>query len=788
MIRNYLKIALRNLLRNSTYSIINLAGLSVGLASSILIGLWVMDELSFDSFHVNRNRLQYVMHFKTIDGHIETNGGTPILIQEEFRKLPTLFKNTTVSDDGGIHLLTADSQRLKKKGQYVGPGFLEMFQFELLKGSSSSVLTDPHSIVLTESIAKLLFGTADPMNKVMRIDNRDDVKVTGVLKDIPSNSSIVFDYLMPFELLRSSTDWVQECSQDWSCDWLVVYAELQPEADLAEVNLRIKNLLNEKTGKNIDELFLYPMTRWQLYGELRDGHEVSGRSDYVYGFTALAIFIIVVACINFTNLSTARSERRAREVGIRKISGSQRSQLILQFLGESIILVSVSFMISILLVELALPYFNILVHKQLRIDFASPFFWLSAAWLIVLVGMLAGSYPAFYLSSINPAKVLKGTVHLASGSNLPRRILVVFQFSFSVVVIIGSVVVYEQIKFTQNRNLGYDNRNILSMPDNPELEKNYLAFKLDLLQSGAVSAVTKSNAPITELFEMNYMEVPGVGRVEIVNIFSDYDFTHTMGIKMLEGRDFMEGSPSDSGKVLLNQAAIDLLGFDDPVGKIATIAETPMEIIGVIDNVLQGDPFEKILPTYIALINKWTDQHGPYVSVRLNDGPNAIDQVRKIEELFKKYSPAYPFEYSFADEDFGKRFAEISMLFRITNLFSFLTIFIACLGLLGLATFTVERRTKELGVRKVLGADVPGLMMLISMDFLKLVLISILLAGPPAFWFFSGFLERYPYHIEMSWWIVVATGGMTLLMALAVVSTQTYRAGLVNPVESLKHE
>ncbi len=788
MIRNYITIAIRNIFRSTTYSIINLAGLSVSLACSILIGLWVVDEISYDSFLPNRDRLQYVMHFKTVEGHIETHGGTPILIQEEFRKLPTLFKNTTVSDDGGIHLLTAGNQRLKKKGQFVGPEFLEMFHFELLKGSARSVLSDPYSIVLTESTARLLFGTIDPINKFMRIDNAHDVKVTGILKDLPSNSSIHFDYLLPFELYRSSTAWVKECSQDWSCDWLVVYAELQPGVEVSQANERIRNMLNEKKEKHKDDLFLYPMTRWQLYGEFKDGHEISGRIEYVYGFTALAILIIFIACINFTNLSTARSERRAREVGIRKISGSQRHHLIFQFLGESLAVVTASFISAILLVQLTLPIFNLLVHKQLHLAFGSPMFWLSAVALILFVGILAGSYPAFYLSSFNPARILKGNLHFDAGSNLPRRILVVFQFSFSIAVIIGSIVVYRQIRFTQERNLGYDDRNILSIPDNPELEKNYRAFKLDLLNSGAASSVTKSNAPITELLEMNYMEVPGVGRVEIVNIFADYDFTRTMGIRIQQGRDFLEDSPSDSGKVLLNRAAIDLLGFDDPIGKIVTIAETRMEIAGVTDNVLQGNPFEKIQPTYISLVNHWKDQHGPYVTVRLSDGPNIIDHVKRIEALFKKHSPAYPFEYSFTDEDFGKKFGEINILFRVTNLFSFLAIFIACLGLLGLAAFTVERRTKEFGVRKVLGADVTGLMILVSRDFIKLLLISILLAGPLAFWFFSGFLERYPVHFEMSWLIVAITGGLTLLMALAVVSTQAYRAGSVNPVDCLKHE
>ncbi len=792
MLKNYFKIAIRNLLRNTTFTFINIVGLSLGIAASILITLWVTDEISFNKFHPNYDQLYQVHFFGNLNGEIGEWDEIAYPVYEDLKTNHNGIKNATITDWGASHLLTVNETRVSKKGRFVSPEFLKVFHFELIKGSAENVLDDPLSIVLTESMAKILFGDQDPINKIVKIDNRSDVTVTGIIKDVPDNSTIKFDYLLTFELFRSTTSWVKEEICEWYGDGFFIYTELQPGADLTLINREIKDLYQNRDERFLSkELFLYPMDRWNLHGEFENGKEAEvDWSSYVRGFSALALGILLIACINFMNLSTARSERRAREVGIRKIVGSQRRQLIFQFIGESILLSSIAFFLGLVLVEVSLPFYNHLIDKKLFMDYSSPLFWSISLVLIVITGLIAGSYPAFYLSSFNPSKVLKGKLYLGRDGVLPRKLLVVFQFSFSIILIIGTVVIYQQMEYASNRQLGYNKQNLITIVNNPELEKNYKIVKQELIRTGAVLSVTKTNSPITSNSGRNTLNWSGNHGVAVFcrDIFADYDYVKTMGIKLVEGRDFSETIKADTMSVLVNQSVIDMMGLKNPLYAEISIANNPARIIGITEDVLMGSPFEPIGPTYVRLQTDWTYQDRHFVSIRLDGSKNLTAQLKDVETVFKRLNPSYPFQFTFADDDFNKKFYSLNLIQKLVNVFAFLAIAIASLGLFGLVAFTVERRTKEFGVRRVLGATVSNLVVLISSDFTKLVLIAFIVACPIAWFGLENFLTYYPYRISISWWILPLAGAVALFITLLIVTTQAVRAGSTSPSESLKCE
>ena len=788
MFKNYLLVTLRNLRKNSTYSFINIAGLSIGITCSVLILLWVFDELSFDKFHPKANRLYQVWINATFDGKINSWNSLPLPAYEALKTENSNIVNTTVTDWGGDHLFTVGDKRITKRSFYAGEEFLEMFQFPLVKGNAATVLDDPTSIVITESMVKMFFGDSDPINQVIRVDNKNDLKVTGVLKDIPKNSSFQFDFLLPWKL-NEQNDWVKRSITNWGNNSFQIYMELNNGSNEILVEKAIKELIIKKDPEDYKrELFLHPLLKWRLNSNFENGKEAGGRIDFVKMFGVIAVFILVIACINFMNLSTARSERRAREVGIRKSVGSRRFELIFQFIGESLFISTLAFVIAILLAQLLMPYYNNLVDKKLFINYQSPEFWLFALSLIVLTGVVSGSYPAFYLSSFQPAKVLKGKIQTGKSGSTPRKVLVTLQFGFSILLIIGTIVVYQQIQYSKSRSLGYDQENLITVDYTEEVGKNYRPIKLELLQTGVVKSVTKSNSPITEIWSNNFLGWPGKPESQKVifsTIATEYDYTKTMGIKLLEGRDFSEDFKSDTLAIMVNKAAMDLMQLKNPIGEKLDLWGKKRELIGIVDNVLMGSPFQPVKPMFVVLDPSWASS----VTIRLEKTTDLPASLKKVEAVFKKYSPAYPFEYNFADVEFAKKFNDINMTSRLASLFALLAIVITGLGLFGLAAFAAEQRTKEIGIRKVMGASVSSLVGLMSKDFSRLVIIAFVFSSPAAWWLLNHFiLDKYKYRVEIAWWVFPVTGLIALMFALAIVSTQALRAAHANPAVSLRND
>lgn len=788
MLKNYLLITIRNLLKNSVYSFINIAGLATGITCSLLILLWIHDELTFDRFLPKVDRLYQVFVYGEYDGTINVWNSVPATTGLAMKTANTNIVNSVMCDWGGDQLFIAGEKRLQRRAHFVGEEFLEMFEFPLLHGDPATVLDDPASLVLTESTARALFGDEDPINKTVRINDLADLKVTGVLRDLPGNSSLTFDCLLTWAMNEQLHGWVRESRENWGNFSFQTFIELNdPESEKA-VEEAIAPILKEHNAGDFKPVyFLHPVSRLRLYSVYENGQEAGGRIQYVQLFSAIAAFILVIACINFMNLATARSERRAKEVGIRKSVGSRRHELIIQFIGESLLITFFAFVAALLITELLLPLYNTLVEKQLSIDYTNPLFWLFAIVLVVITGFVAGSYPAFYLSSFQPVKVLKGKVQTGRSASMPRKVLVTLQFGFSILLIIGTIVVYQQILLVKGRQLGYDQQNLITVSYTTEVARHYKTIKQELLQTGVIESMTKSNSPITDIQSNNFLGWPGKPedlRVLFTTVSTEYDYTKTMGVKILEGRDFSEEFKSDSSAILVNRAALEVMQLPDPIGTELELWGGKRTLIGVVDNVLMGSPFEEVKPMMLLFNPEWTGT----VTIRLKPTNDLQASLKEVEKVFQKFNPAYPFEYSFADVEFQKKFTEIELTNKLASSFAVLAIFITGLGLFGLAAYTAEQRTKEIGIRKVMGASVSSLVALMSTDFSRLVLFAFLFSAPVAWWLLDLYLEQYPIRISIAWWIFPLTGLIALVFALIIVATQALRAAQTNPVQSLRNE
>jgi putative ABC transport system permease protein len=788
MLRNYFLVTLRNLLKNRLYSFINIAGLAIGITCSILIILWVSDELSYDAAIPKGNRLQQVYVNAEFNGTINTWRSVPLPTYEAMKTADANIAQACVTGWGGERLITFEDIRLVKDSYYVSEEFLEMFEFPLVTGNAADVLDDPSSIVITESLAKALFGDADPINQMVKVNDESLLKVTGLLKDIPKNSSFQFDYLMTWKHREATNEWVVRNTTNWGNYSFQVFVELADEFKHAETENNIKDMLTENGEDDIKrEFFLHPLLEWRLRSNFENGVVTGGLNDYVQLFTIIAIFILVIACINFMNLATARSERRAKEVGIRKSIGSNRIELIMQFLGESLLIAFVSFVIAILLTQLMLPFYNNLVDKQLFIDYTSLNFWLFAFGIITFTGLVSGSYPAFYLSSFKPAKTLKGSISMGKSASSPRKVLVIMQFGFAIFLMVGTVIIFKQIELVKSRELGYQQEKLIAVYTTDELDNNYNVLKQELLQSGAVDAVTRSNSTITQINSNNFLGWPGKPeelRVIFTTIATEYDYAKTMGIKLLQGRDFSEDFKSDTAAVVINQAGLDLMNLEDPIGTQLDLWGEKVTLIGVVDNVLMGSPYTEIKPMFMVMDPEW----GGSITIRLAKNKEISESLPVVKALFEKHNPAYPFDYTFADVAFAKKFKTINMTSNLATLFAFLAILITGLGLFGLASYTAEQRTKEIGIRKVLGASVMSLISLMSKEFSRLVIAAFVISAPIAWWLLDKYLERYQIRTEISWWIFPVTGLIALIYAVIIVTNQARRAATANPVNSLRNE
>ena len=787
MLKNFFLATFRNLRKNILYTVINISGLAIGITSSILILLWVHDESTYDRFVPKSDRLYQLWINASFDGKVNSWRSVPLPTYEAMKTAHSSIVNSTVAGWGDNRLLTVGDTRIIQPGYYVGHEFLEMFEYELIEGDEKA-LKDPRSIVITEKLAKILFGEEEAMGKFVKFEDQYSLQVTGILKDIPGNSSFEFEYLAPWHFREEIQEWVRRNKTNWGNNSFQVYVELHDPSKELEVESAIAPLISEKDPDDFPRnLFLHPMERWRLHSEFENGKEKGGRAEYVQLFTLIALFILIIACINFMNLATARSEKRAREVGIRKSLGSTRTHLIFQFLGESLVISLISFVLAIIAAEIVLPFYNVLVDKELYLDFQSPVFWVFALTMILGTGLISGSYPALYLSKFDPVITLKGTVKVGKAASLPRKILVILQFGFSILLMVSTTVIYQQISLVQDRSLGYDQERLISIELNDEIEEKYRLIKADLERTSAVHSVTKSNSMITSINSNNFLGWPGKPedqRVMFTTVAGDYDWAKTMGVDILMGREFSDEFGNDTSSIVINKAALDLMQLPEPIiGTTLDLWDSKRKLIGVVDNVLMGSPYREIKPMFMIL-----DDWGGFVSIRLSKSGSLQDNLDQVEAVFTKHNPAYPFEFKFADVEFQKKFTTIDLTQRLAALFALLAIFITGLGLFGLASFMAEQRTKEIGIRKVLGASVASLVVLISRDFTRLVMLSFIIVVPVSWFLLDQYLEKYPIRVDIQWWIFPLVGLVALGFAIAIVSNQAGRAARVNPVKSLRQE
>jgi len=790
MIKNFFKVAYRNLLRSKGFSAINIIGLAIGMASAILIMLWIQNEVSYDQFHKNKDRIYEAWNRASFDGKKMCWNTTPkILARTMEHDLPEVERAVRVNWESNF-LLTVGEKKISRQGNIVDTGFFQLFSFPLLKGNAATALNDMHSIVLTEKLAKSLFGNEDAMGKIVKVDNTDNFTVTGIAKDFPNNTRFKSEYILPWSYLQ----YRNEDDSNWGNNSTRTYVLLKPNTTYASIAPKMKVLkqkYDEEAKKDKWEMFIYPISRWRLYSSFTNGAEDNGgRMTFIKLFGTIAAFILLIACINFMNLSTARSEKRAKEVGIRKVVGAQKSSLISQFIGESILLAFLAGIVAVVIVLLALPAYNKLTQKELFLDFGNIYTWLSGIGFILFTGLLAGSYPAFFLSSFQPVKVLKGTFKKANALVTPRKILVVLQFTFAIILIICTIIVKQQIDYAQARDNGYDKNHLAFHYLTGDLKKNYSVIKNEMLSSGIATSMVKTNSPITNVWSDGWgQEWEGKDpndKTDFYRFYADESLAKTVGLKFITGRDFdLKQFLTDSSAMLINEASLKVMKFKDPIGKIVKDNGREWHIVGVVKDFILTNPYEPIRPTLIfGAAGNWFET----TLIKFNDKNAMAENVKATEKIFKKYNPEFPFDIKFVDQEYARKFENEQQQGTLAALFAGLTIFISCLGLFGLATYMAENRIKEIGVRKVLGASVTGITTLLSKDFVKLVIISFVLAAPIAWWLMSKWLLDYPYRISIQWWVFAAACIVSVLIAVLTVSYQAIKAANVNPVKSLRTE
>ncbi len=793
MIGNYLKIAFRNLAKHKGYSFLNMAGLSVGMAVALLIGLWLWDELSYNQYHEHYDRIGQVKQHLNNNGETQTWSTTPYPLAEELRKnYGSDFTHVVLAREDGDHILTYGNNKFTKRGIFFEPAATEMLSLKMLKGARNG-LTEPASVLLSASTAQALFGEDEPMGKLIRLDNRLDVKVTGVYEDLPRNSTFhELTFIAPWQLYYNTNDWVRAAPDPWRPNAFQTYVQLAENSDFEAVSAKIKDAklarVSAELAKKKPVLFVHPMSRWHLFSDFKNGINVGGKIQYVWLFGIIGAFVLLLACINFMNLSTARSEKRAKEVGIRKAVGSVRSQLVYQFFFESLLMVLFSLALALLWTQAMLPAFNEVADKDVHILWLEPVFWAICLTVSLLTGLVAGSYPAFYLSSFNPVKTLKGTFKAGRLAAIPRKTLVVVQFTVSVTLIIGTIMVFRQIQFARNRPIGYDSNGLVAVPlVTGDIHRHFDAVKHELLQTGAIVNMAEASSPPTEIWSSSSTfdwkgKDPNLS-VDFPVMVVSHDYGQTIGWKLKAGRDFSRSFGTDTTALILNEAAVKFMGLTNPVGETIQWWQQPYRIIGVVSDLVIQSPYEQVRPTIFSL-----GQDVTFAVLKINPAKSAGDALVDIEAVFKKHNPSQPFTYQFTDQEFAQKFGNEERIGKLASFFAILAVFISCLGIFGLASFMAEQRTKEIGIRKVLGASVPSLWRLLSMDFVLLVLISCLLSAPIAWYFLHGWLKTFTYHTDLSWWVFVAAGGGALLITLLTVSFQALKAAMVNPVRSLKTE
>ncbi len=785
MIKNYIKIAWRNLTRNLGFSITNVLGLSIGMACTILIFMWVKDELAYDKSNQNYDHVYKLFAKRDFKNNIFTDENMAFPFSKTLENGNPAIVNTVETSHNEDHLIAFNNNKIKKNGLFVGGRFFDIFTATFIKGNASA-LNDPRSVIITQATARTFFGDSDPINKVLKFDNHNNFRVAAVLADLPQNSTVHYDFIAPYDY--ASPDRVS-AMKEWSNSSYMVYIKTVLHANMAAVDRYVNDVKHQHDQNDkISTYYTFPMSKWHLYSDWKDGKNIGGMIQYVQLFTIIAIIILLIACVNFMNLSTARSEKRAKEVGIRKTLGSDKQSLITQFFFESVMMALIAFVIAIVAVIVVLPAFNNLVNKHMWLNFADPIFLFGSLIIILFTGIVAGSYPAIYLSSFNPVKVLKGTFAVGKSAVLPRKILVVAQFVISILLISVTIIVYQQIQHVKRRDIGYNQNNLIMLPSSQSIDKSFSAVKNDLINTGLISSVTRMSSPITDVWwkssSPDYEGKPANASIIFTGLSTDVDFTKTVGAKILQGRDF-NATPGDSATMLLNKAAVDAMGLKNPIGmQMHYSGPKKYTVIGVISNIVMESPFKPVEPLMVY----YNPNGSSMVNVRLNNRVSPQNAIKALEPIFKKYNPDNLFEYQFVDQEFGKKFVTEELIGNITNIFAGLAIFICCIGLAGLASFTVEKRFREIGIRKVVGATVKQLLMLISAEFIRLVAIAFVIAVPLTWWLMFRWLQNYEYRVSIDIWMFGIVGIITLALTLIIVSLNTLKAALSNPVKSLRSE
>jgi len=793
MIKNYLKVAWRNLWRNKTYSFLNIFGLATGIGCAGLIFLWVEDELNWDRFNVKKSNLYYVRENQKYDTYTATFTSTPGVMAPAMQAEMPGIANTCRTSEGLMPLLfTIGDKPVYASGKYAEPSLFTMFTLPFVQGNAKTAFSELYSLVITEKTAKKFFGNdKNIIGKSVRVDNKQDYVVTGVLKDMPENSSMKFEWVAPFEIYFKQSDWLHS----WGNNSLSTYVELKPGVNPSSVNKQLYNFIQKRQPASIARPFLFSMNDWHLYDDFGNGKQTGGgRIEYVRMFSIIAWIILLIACINFMNLATARSERRAREVGVRKVLGVGKKRLVVQFIGEALFMTLLATIVSVIIMSFVLPAFNTLVEKSLSLGLNDPLHIASLLLITLICGLLAGSYPSLYLSSFNPAFVLKGLKLKSGSASLIRKGLVVLQFSISIVLIISTIIIYQQIQHVKNRSLGFNKKNLLATDVVGDVAKNYPAIKNELLSSGVIQNIALSDYPT--LYGGNNTDglvwddkAPGA-KILISVRYVTPEFMKTTGLKVMEGRDFEITDSAFSSKginMIITQSFEKLMGQGSAIGKkMHNDGDTTMAtVVGVINDYIYGYMYGT--PDPVAFVCT-APKNTSVMYLRLNQQSDTRFSLAVIGSVLKKYNPAYPFDYTFVDDQFNNLFLGEALISRLSRVFAALAIVISCLGLFGLAIYMAERRTKEIGVRKVLGASVSGIAALLSKDFLKLVLVSCLVAFPVAWWAMYKWLLGYPYRIGISWWVFAAAGVTAMVIAVITISFQSVKAAVANPVKSLRTE
>jgi len=778
---------------NKSSSIINIGGLSVGIAVVMLIGLWIHNELSYDKYHKNYDRITQVWQHINYNGSISSQAANPGVLAEAIRnEYGSDFKYVLQASWIRDHVLSYGDQVFKKSGIHFEPEVADMLNLKILSGTKDG-LKEVNSILLSQSVAQIFFGTENPIGKTLKLDNKIDVEVTGVYEDLPDTTSLnAMGFILTWELYLSQSPWIKNMNNPWSSNFSQTFAQLADHVVLENVSQKIRNIKLDKVSegerKFKPQVFLHPMSKWHLYSKFENGVNIGGRIEDVWLFGIIGFFVLLLACINFMNLSTAQSEKRAKEVGIRKVIGSKRIQLIVQFFSESLLIALFSFILSIVLIILILPFFNRLAESNIDILWNIPLFWIIGIGLILFTGILAGIYPALYLSSFKPIKVLKGTIQFGKYASLPRKILVVSQFAISVILIIGTGVVYEQINHAQNRPLGYEKNGLVSVESSPERHKHLSAIRSTLITEGVIIELTESLGPVTANWNTNG-NIGWDGKdpnfaVDFPNNAVNYEYGKTVEWKIKEGRDFSKEFGTDSLAFVINESAVKFMKMENPIGKKMYWGKTPYTVIGVVEDLLVQSPYDPVRGS-IYHLSKWEQN---VITLRLNPTKSTKESLRKIESVLRAHNPGLPVNISFIDEEFAKKFRNEKRIGELSLFFTLLAIFISCLGIFGLALYIVEQRKKEIGIRKVLGASVFYLWKLLSKDFAVMVILACSISIPIAYYLMGEWLQKFDYRTSISWWMFGVAFIGSICITLLTVSFHTIKAANENPIKSLKIE